>query len=234
MPQPDLLYDVSDADLADVMAALLVIRTKLPFLLNLTKNDRKRLRKMGIKFEGYVKENLEAASSFPNAIPDAYPIDNQKKKYKLFDVLTVIANEHNSIGEALADTRLLLGSQLITTSDIYYSSLKNAAKGNITMEEALAKISSIFKRKPPAMPKEFNIPPSGVLNIDNVATGTKLVVSGNGIVRYKAGNQLASKVREPARVVNPSSADTIPSGWTSIEVVNLSQTDATTILVRVR
>jgi hypothetical protein len=234
MAQPDLLNEVSDADVTDIMAALLVVRTKLPFLLNLSKNDRKRLRKMGIKFEGYVKENLEAAQSFPNAIPDAYPIDNQKKKYKLYDVLTGIANEHYSIGEAINDTRLLLGSQLVSTSDIYYSSLKNAAKGNITMAEALAKISGIFKRKPPSQPKEFNIPSGGTLNITNVATGTKLVVRGNGVIRYKAGNELAGKVKEPARIVNPNSSDTIPSGWTSIEVVNLSQTDDTTILVRVR
>jgi hypothetical protein len=234
MPNLNISVVLSNADVTAINEAIDQLIVLLPFLQNLSAKDRRTIRKMGIKLEGYVKEVSQAAVTFPTAIPGAYPFAEFEKDGVLFDVLTLIASRLHSFVEALDDTLLLIGNERITVADIYYSSLKNAAKKDISMTESLAKISSIFNKKPYAMPVVHTIGPFGSLHIKNVATGTYVVNKGRAVISFKAGNELASKVREPAKIVDPASAEVIPKGWTSIEVTNMSESQEATISVKMK
>ena len=226
--------DVTDANVAVILTKLNDAGLLLPFLVLLSTEDKKRIQKMGTKSEGYVDEINQAAIAFPDAIPPANPQEEFEAKIALYHKLTLIWNALGSFYQQVGDTRSLLGSELLATSNVYYKAFKSSSKSNTAMAETLANIANIFKKGTYTMPVIHNIASSGVLTIKNVATGTQLVNKGMAIVSFKASSELTSKLKEPSVMVDPMSSATIPKGWTSIEVTNLSSTNAATISIRMK
>ncbi|MBW4419097.1 MAG: hypothetical protein KME13_07685 [Myxacorys californica WJT36-NPBG1] len=60
---------LSDADLQEIKQAIALIQQKLPFLITLSADDRKRLYKLGDKRLAFVQNSLTAAQSNPNILP---------------------------------------------------------------------------------------------------------------------------------------------------------------------
>ncbi len=226
--------DVTDANVEVILTKLNDMGVLLPFLLLLSTEDKKRIQKMGTKFEGYVEEINQAAIAFPDAIPPANPQEEFEEKIALYHKLTLIWNAVGSFYQQVGDTRLLLGSELLGTGNVYYKAFKSSAKSNTAMANTLAILANIFKKGTYTMPVIHNIASSGVLTIKNVATGTQLVNKGMAIVSFKASSELTSKLKEPSVIVDPMSSATIPKGWTSIELTNLSSTNAATISIRMK
>jgi hypothetical protein len=198
----------------------------------LSTDERQRIFKMGTKYEGFANEIEQTAANFPSAIPPANPIDVYKAKRKQYDQLTQICDLASSVYQMCSDTRLQLGSERLACANIYYNSFQKLSKTDVAMEEALGKLSGSYAKKSHSEPAIYTIPPKGSISIKGVVTDTQLVNKGTAIVSCKAGNELASKVKEPAITIDPSSSKAIPKGWTTIEVTNLSETNEATISVR--
>jgi hypothetical protein len=226
------LTELSDADFQEVIDSLNKVAAKIPFLLMLSAEDRQRLFKMGSKYEGFANEIEQTAANFPSAIPPANPIDIFKAKRKQYDQLTQICDLASSVYQMCNDTRLQLGSERLACANIYYNSFQKLSKTDIAIEEALDKLSVSYAKTSHSEPTLYTIPPKGSISIKGVVTGTQLVNKGTAVVSCKAGNELASKVKEPAIIIDPASSKAIPKGWTTIEVTNLSETNEATISVR--
>lgn len=69
---------LSSADRGAVMQAITTIRKKLPFLIDLTTEERKALLKLGDKSRAFVSKALEIATQNPDFLPRSFELIHHK------------------------------------------------------------------------------------------------------------------------------------------------------------
>ncbi len=122
-----------------VLDALAEIRERLPFLLNLTAEERQALPKMGDKSRAFVDEAMALAQDNPDLIPEDFDLDEMEEDVALYDDLQPI------LFAVLQLEDLLLSSAVAASSDAYsvaleiYERAKKAGKGD-ALEAQLAEI----------------------------------------------------------------------------------------------
>jgi hypothetical protein len=117
----------------------------LPFLINLSKAQRKGLRRMGSKSVDYVNDNLVGANQFPKSIPSDFPMEEFEKDTVLVKQLFPIFIAAQSLSERLKDTMLALGTDCMKEADEVYDYLKIAAKTDASAKALVEKIGKRFK-----------------------------------------------------------------------------------------
>jgi hypothetical protein len=120
-------------------------RDALSFLINLSKVQRKGLRRMGPKSVDYVNDNLVAAGQFPNSLPADFPMGEFEKDAVLVKQLYPILVAAQTLTEKLSDTMLALGTDCMKEADEAYGYLKIAAKTDASAKTIVDKISKRFK-----------------------------------------------------------------------------------------
>ena len=138
---------LSDTDKASVMTAIGQAKKKLPFLINLSNESRKKNRKMGPKSVEYVNLNLQGAQSFGSLIPASVDVSEFAKDVSLVNQLLAIRIELASLLEGIDDTMLAAGSDAMQTADAVYSYLKTASKSNVGVKALTSDISRRFERQ---------------------------------------------------------------------------------------
>ncbi len=156
MPILSISVVVSAADITAIETSAGDIKLKLPFLINLTPQERKKFRKKGTKREGYVKDVYEGIVANPTVVPVTFSIPEYTKDYNLDTVLLHIRSVLSSIIEGIDDTRMMVGVELMKQSDTGYDYLKRAAKDNAALQSVVDKIAKAFagqgKKKTPPKP----------------------------------------------------------------------------------
>lgn len=113
---------------ADVLQKINDSKAALPFLINLSKEQRKKYRKMGPKSVDYVSDTKVGAQQFPNSLPQDFPLGEFEKDAVLVRQLYPLLVASQSLTEALNDTIMAIGSDCMKEADEVYSFLKLAAK----------------------------------------------------------------------------------------------------------
>ena len=107
---------VTAADIQAALEAVALIRTKLPFLLDLTINQRMSLPKLGDGSRAFVQKALEIAKLNPDILPRSFDIARMERDLELFfelmPVLTAVAQLH----ELLDDTLMQIGSEAMSAA----------------------------------------------------------------------------------------------------------------------
>jgi hypothetical protein len=140
------------ADVTAIATAINTIKTKLPFLITLQAADRKNLRKLGQKRQGYYQDVADAVNAFPTALPANFNTVEYLKDAALMTSLMQVAPQLLGLASSLDDTLMQLGSELVTTSDTAYSFLKTAAKNDSSLKPSLDKIAGGLKQKATTKP----------------------------------------------------------------------------------
>lgn len=78
---------LTQADRDAVMDAVATIKAKLPFLVDLSADDRKALPKMGDKSRAFVSKALEVATQNPDFLPRSFNLEELRKDVQLFEAL---------------------------------------------------------------------------------------------------------------------------------------------------
>lgn len=141
---------LNDADKTAVLEALAQVKEKMPFLINLTGQERKRSRKMGAKSVEYVNLNLQGSQTFGSLMPPSVDISEFTKDVTLVNQLLAIRMEVEALLEGIDDTMLAAGSDAMQYADLVYSYLKTGSKTNAGVKSVTADISKRFvKRRMP-------------------------------------------------------------------------------------
>ena len=149
MPQQNLVSaTVSDADQASVLAAITTIKTKLPFLITLTPDERKSLTKMGNGSTAYVDKAYQFASQNSDKRGADFGMDDYTEDYSLFQQLQPIATALSEINESFSDTELALRSDLMVRSNFAYGLMKVLSKSSGSFDELRADMGQRFSRGP--------------------------------------------------------------------------------------
>ena len=93
-----------------MMTAVATIKEKLPFLIDLTADDRKALPKMGDKSRVFVSKALEVATQNPDFLPRSFDLKELRKDVQLFEAMYPIVVALTQLQELVDDTCFAAGS----------------------------------------------------------------------------------------------------------------------------
>ena len=138
---------LNDADKTAVLEALAQVKEKMPFLINLTGQERKRSRTMGAKSVEYVNLSLQSSKTFGSLIPPSVDISEFSKDVILVNQLLEVRMEVDALLEGIDDTMLAAGSDAMRYADLVYSYLKTGSKTNAGVKSVTADISKRYMRR---------------------------------------------------------------------------------------
>jgi hypothetical protein len=128
-----------------ILAKIADVKAQLPFLVTLTMEERKKLRKMGPKSVAYVQQCVAGAKSFPNEFKKSFNADDLEKDYDLIYNLLDVQVGLQSLLELVNDTMMAGGIDAMEAADEVYSSLKSSAKSDANVKEMVKLIGERFK-----------------------------------------------------------------------------------------
>lgn len=137
----------------NINTAIATIRTNLPFLVHLTKEERHDLVKAGEKRQGAVGLGRIFAAQHPEALPANFDAVEFAKDGTLFDAYAPVVAAIASLAEDVSDTDLALRNDLMLEFlDLY--ALAKANNRNGQYDAFLDSVATIFARGPrtPATP----------------------------------------------------------------------------------
>lgn len=97
---------LSDADQQAVMTAINTIRQKLPFLIDLSPEERQSLPKMGDKRRAFVEQALDVATQNEDILPRSFDVEEMRKDVELVaalaPIITALAQLQELIEEVMS------------------------------------------------------------------------------------------------------------------------------------
>jgi hypothetical protein len=146
MNQNHISATLTAEDQTAVLAALTTIKQKLPFLVDLSPEDRQSLPKLGDKSRAFVSGSLEVANQNEGILPRAFDLPEFKRDVQLVQQLTPIAPALEQRSELVSDTAVAVGSDAYTAALTVYQSARLAGKG-AGLDDKLDALSQRFARK---------------------------------------------------------------------------------------
>jgi hypothetical protein len=137
---------LSTIDQEAILAAIADIKQRLPFLIDLTRDDRKAMPKLGDKSRAFVKKALDVAVQNPGVLPASFDLNKMRNDAQLFDHLTPIKLALDQLQKQVNDTAIGIGSQAYTAArDVYASTKSRFARA--ALETATGDLGQRFARK---------------------------------------------------------------------------------------
>lgn len=137
---------LSTADRQAALDALALVRSKLPFLIDLTPDDRQSLLKMGDKSRAFVAQALTIAEQDDSFLPRSFDTAEMRQDVQLIEALAPIMVAVTQLNEMLGDTFALVGSDAYSAALLVYNALK-AKGGNGALDDLSDALGKRFARK---------------------------------------------------------------------------------------
>ncbi|KAM3098786.1 hypothetical protein ACKFKG_04785 [Phormidesmis sp. 146-35] len=138
---------LTKADRETVMEAIATIKSKLPFLVGLTAEQRQGLPKMGDKSRAFVIKALEVATQNPDFLPRAFDLDEMRRDVELFEAMYPIVVALSQLQTLVDDTTMAAGSEAYAAALQVYGYAKASGQG-AGLEGVVGELGQRFHRKP--------------------------------------------------------------------------------------
>lgn len=151
MAYQNITGSLSPADIQEIKAALQTVQKKLPFLVTLSVEERRKLVKMGDKSLAFVSNSVSAAQSNREILPASFDVEELVRDYQLATTLTELLISMRQLTEQVDDTLLAVGSEAMSGSLTVYDYVKTASKktpGLKTLAEQLGERFKAIKGRP--------------------------------------------------------------------------------------
>jgi hypothetical protein len=134
---------LASAAAAEVTTKLTEAQTLLPFLTDLTLDERKSLPKMGDKSRSFVERTLELARQDDSFLPRNLDIEAFGKDLALYNALEPLRQRLAKLLELVEDTQILAGSEAYLAALEVYHAAKRTGKG-AGLDDLLDRVSTRF------------------------------------------------------------------------------------------
>lgn len=104
---------LSDADLQDIHQAIERLRERMPFLIDLSTDEKRALALLGDKSEGFVRKTREIANANPQILPGAFDLAELNADLELHDRMKGIRTRLVQLLELVDDTTVGLGADIL-------------------------------------------------------------------------------------------------------------------------
>lgn len=137
---------LSDADRDNVLRQIQDIRARLPFLIDLTAEDRRSLPKMGDKSRAFVTQALVLAEQNDDFLPRSFDVAEMRRDVDLIDQMLPIVTALSQLNELVDDTFTLVGSDAYSAALVVYNSAKRNGQGE-ALDSLVDTLGARFARK---------------------------------------------------------------------------------------
>ena len=128
-------------DVTVIKASIKKVQEQMPFLINLSVQDRRRLLKMGDKSLAFVTKSLSAAEANPDILPRTFDVQGFGRDYQLAKDLLEIQAMLKQLNEQVDDTLMAVDSSLSV-----YDYVKTAAKREPGLKGLAEQLGERFKK----------------------------------------------------------------------------------------
>lgn len=132
---------------AQIMKLIKEVKEALPFLVNLSSDERKRLAKLSRSRVDFVDTALVHIQAKPEYLPPYVSAEEFAKDVNLKNSMQRIQAEMDSLGERINDTIMLADSEAYRASRLFYKSIKAAAREGAEDAERIARELAYHYRK---------------------------------------------------------------------------------------
>jgi hypothetical protein len=143
---------LSETDRAAVLAAIETIKTKLPFLIDLTPKERQELPKMGDKTQAFVFGVANLVSNDGSFLPRNFDEAVFAKDVALVKALQGIRQELLRLAELVDDTAVAVGSEAYVAALVAYRAAQENGRGE-GLDELLDELGRRFAKASKPSPK---------------------------------------------------------------------------------
>lgn len=123
--------EVTAANVTAIMTKLTEINGLLPFLINLTKQERIELPKLGSASLAFDEQCASYMATAPNLVPPFVDPDEVNKDRALRIILADAFREAKKLCEKLDDTLMLVGSEIWMADLSFYQTVRQAARRDV-------------------------------------------------------------------------------------------------------
>lgn len=127
---------LTPADQQAILDAVATIKAKLPFLLNLTPEDRVAMPKMSDKSVAFDEKCATYMDSLPALVPGFVNVAEVKKDRELRTQLAGVAAEIAALAASVDDTMMVISSELWMADLSFYQSIRQGAKRSVSGAQA--------------------------------------------------------------------------------------------------
>lgn len=138
---------LTEEALARINAALDQIAADLPFLIDLTKEQKKTLPKFGDQSVAFVKKTQEFANQYANVLSPMISLVDFNMDVTLENQLFSVYQKTKTLEDKIKDTYLKLGAEAYSTALNIYSNLKANKNLFDGSEQVLRELGKRFKKK---------------------------------------------------------------------------------------
>ena len=124
------------------------IKTDMPFLVNRTPAERKKMRTIGPNRLGYVTEVNLAANAHKSALAGDFDLDEFNRDKALLADMAEVFSWISPLHDSIMSTLMALGADMMQQSDKAYKQLKaNSGKNSEeSLNTAIKRIAAILKQ----------------------------------------------------------------------------------------
>jgi hypothetical protein len=139
--------EMNKESISDIKKKLNEIRSTMPFLLSLTKEERKNKQNIGQGGIGFGKAALKAAQTHEEILPAKFSVVEFERDVVLYEQLQMLLSDVSTLCQNVDDTILLLGQEIMEQSNDMYDIVKLAAKRENKYKPTLDDISIYYKSR---------------------------------------------------------------------------------------
>jgi hypothetical protein len=153
MSYQNISYVVSEDDATNIRNAIASLHTFMPFLVNLTADERQRVLKHGDTDTEFTDDAIFATRQYIQIFPPSFVIPEYHKDYDLHFFLDEVLLNLLSITEKVTNTKMAVGGELKRASNRVYE-IVGMEKDNYPGLQALyQKMSARYKKNGPKKEK---------------------------------------------------------------------------------
>ncbi|MEH2368326.1 hypothetical protein [Nostoc sp.] len=145
MAYQNIAATLSPQDIQEIKAALQTVQRKMPFLITLSTEERRKLVKMGDKSLAFVNNSITAAQSNREILPATFDVEELVQDYQLAAALTELLTSMQQLTEQVDDTLMAVGSEAMTSSLTVYDYVKTASKKTPGLKTVAEQLGERFK-----------------------------------------------------------------------------------------
>ena len=122
--------DLSEQDKRDIYDAMDVIRRKLSFVKDFSKEERANMMRLGKSGRSFVDKAQNLVQRDPGILPRSFDLGEFMRDAELYQELGNIADELQKLFERVSDTEAAVGSDAFSAALVVYQSGKLARTGD--------------------------------------------------------------------------------------------------------
>ena len=138
MPHPSISSVLSDADKTAILTKYNEAKALLPFLVNLTKDEKRGLQSLSPGNEPFVTKALTYAEANPVLVPPYLNVPEFRKDYNLALALQTLLQTATPLQESMEDTAAAVGHEAYKAALTFYAAAQQAAQLNVPGADTIA------------------------------------------------------------------------------------------------